>query len=298
MIQSRPYEFMVEYTPQREWVEGRGVMLWLAFFFIELGAGTFMVSSLFNNRAGMFLGWVLCAILGGGLHLFYLGHPLRFWRMLISAGWRSSWISRGIYFVSLFLTLGAIFLVVSSSGSAPMGLLVAANVFAFCTVIYGGFAMNFVNGIQLWNTPLLPLLYAVLGIWGGLGVNLMILVANGASTQVLRVEEWSRIFLLAFVFIVFVYLFSIRYQGPTAKTSVREMVAGRWATLFWAGVVFLGIVFPLAVVLGSWLAGLEIPVGLLYLTILFELIGDLAFRYCLLRCGLYSPLLPTRGYAF
>jgi formate-dependent nitrite reductase membrane component NrfD len=289
---------MVEYTPQREWVEGRGVMLWLAFFFIELGAGTFLVSSLFNNRAGMLLGWALCAILGGGLHLLYLGHPLRFWRMLISSGWKSSWISRGIYFVSLFLALGGIYWLASSSDSGPIGLLVAANAFAFCTVVYGGFAMNFVNGIQLWNTPLLPVLYAVLGVWGGLGMNLMILATSGTSTQVMRVEEWSRIFLLAFVFIVFIYLFSIRYQGPTAKTSVREMVAGRWGVLFWAAVVILGTAFPLAVVLGSWLAGFEIPVALLYVTILFELFGDLAFRYCLLRCGLYSPLLPTRSHAF
>jgi hypothetical protein len=32
MIQTRPYEFMVSYTPQTQWIEKGGVKLWLAFF--------------------------------------------------------------------------------------------------------------------------------------------------------------------------------------------------------------------------------------------------------------------------
>jgi integrase len=37
---------MVYYTPQREWIEKGGIKLWLAFFFIELGAGMFFIGSL------------------------------------------------------------------------------------------------------------------------------------------------------------------------------------------------------------------------------------------------------------
>ena len=47
MIQSKPYEFMVQYTSQREWVDRRGILFWLAFFFIELGAGMFIAASIF-----------------------------------------------------------------------------------------------------------------------------------------------------------------------------------------------------------------------------------------------------------
>jgi len=53
MIQTRPYEFLVKYTPQREWIEKRGVLMWLAMFFIELGAGAFVVSSIFGSLLGM-----------------------------------------------------------------------------------------------------------------------------------------------------------------------------------------------------------------------------------------------------
>ena len=294
MIQTKPYEFMVKYTPQREWIEKRGIMLWLAFFFVELGAGAFIVSSVFGSLWGMFIGWFLCGVLGGGFHLLYLGHPFRFWRIILSHGWKTSWISRGLIFVGLFLILGAIHLILVQWASPVPGLLIAAGVFAFCTIVYVGFVMNYVNSIPLWNTPLLPVLYVILGIWGGLGVTLIALLATRDTAVVGSVEEWSRIFLLAFIFIVFIYLFSIRYQGPTGMTSVRQIVSGKWSPLFWVMVVVLGMVLPLGVALGSWLVGSAIPVVLLYLVVIFELLSDLALRYCILRYGLYAPLIPAR----
>src|SRR5512136_139789 len=175
----RPYEFMVSYTPQTQWIEKGGIKLWLAFFFIELGAGMFFVASLLNNVLAMSLGWLLCAVLGGGFHLLYLGKPLRFWRMAFSSGFKTSWISRGIIFVSLFLLLGFIHLLLVQSGLRSTPLLVLADLFAFLTVIYGGFAMNYVNGIPLWNTALLPILYVVSGLWGGAEVTLGIALAGG-----------------------------------------------------------------------------------------------------------------------
>jgi formate-dependent nitrite reductase membrane component NrfD len=293
MIQTRPYEFMVKYTPQREWIERRGIMLWLAFFFVELGAGTFIVSSIFSSLSGMFIGWFLCGVFGGGFHLLYLGHPFRFWRIILSSGWKTSWISRGLIFVVLFLILGVIHLILVQWSSPVPGLLITAGVFAFCTVVYVGFVMNYVNSIPLWNTPLLPVLYVILGIWGGLGVTLIALLSTGATAIVGSVEEWSRIFLVAFIFIVFVYLFSIRYQGTTGKASVRQIVTGKWAPLFWVMVVVLGMALPVGVAFGSWIVGLTIPMVLLYLAVIFELLSDLALRYCILRCGLYAPLIPA-----
>ena len=80
-------------------------MLWLAFFFIELGAGMFFVASFFDSLLAMFIGWLVCGVLGGGFHILFLGKPARFWRMVFSSGWQTSWISRGLSFVILFLIL-------------------------------------------------------------------------------------------------------------------------------------------------------------------------------------------------
>ena len=284
---------MVQFTPQREWITGRGIIFWLAIFFIDLGAGTFVVSSIFGSLLGMLVGLLVCAVLGGGLHLLYLGHPLRAWRIILSQGWKTSWISRGLYFVGLFLLLGLIHIILSQWASPITAVAIAATVFAFLTVIYVGFVMSFVNAIPLWNTPLLPVLYAILGIWGGLGVTLVIMLATGLHMA--SVELWLDIFLVSFIFIASVYLLSIRYQGLGGKTSVRQMMTGKLAPLFWIMVVTLAMALPLAVALGNWLAALVIPVPFLIVVVLFELLGDLSLRYCLLRCGFYSPLIPPYG---
>jgi len=299
MIQTRPYEFMVKYTPQREWIERRGILLWLAFFFIELGAGMFFVSSFFNNLWGLFIGWLICAVLGGGCHLLYLGHPFRFWRMLISSGWKTSWISRGLYFVTLFLILGAVHIALVFWTSPTIPLVVVADIFAFLVIIYGGFAMNYVNGIALWNTALLPILYVVSGIWGGAELMLASALATGETGLGITVEEWIRILLIGFIVILAVYLVSVRYGLPAGGVSVGEIVRGRWALLFWIVVVLLGIVLPAVVIIMSFLAGLEAtPVALLYVAILCGLLGDLATRYVILRCGYYHPVVPSSVYAY
>jgi formate-dependent nitrite reductase membrane component NrfD len=298
MIQKRPYEFMVSYTPQTEWIEKGGIKLWLAFFFIELGAGMFFVASLFDNLWAMLIGWFLCAVLGGGLHLLYLGKPLRFWRMALSSGWKTSWISRGIIFVTLFLLLGLAHMLLIQSASRFTALLVAANIFAFLTVIYGGFAMNYVNGIPLWNTALLPILYVVSGLWGGAEVTLGIALGSGGIAVGVAIEEWIRILLIGYLLLIPVYLMSVRYTSSAGQVSVRYMVSNRWSPLFWVAVVILGMVIPLAAVINSFLTGLETgSAAFLYGAILSGLIGDLAMRYLILRCGLYSPLIPSSSYA-
>ncbi len=298
MIQTRRYEFMVRHTPQKEWIEKRGILMWLAMFFIELGAGAFMVASFFDSRLGMLLGWLLCGVLGGGFHLIYLGHPTRFWRMLFSSGWKTSWVSRGLLFVTLFLGLGMMHMIMLQWASPVAGLLIAADICAFLTIIYVGFVMASVNGIPLWNTALLPVLYLILGVWGGFGLTLVALLAAGTTdTAMGTVEQGARVFLITYAFIVFVYLFTTRYQGETGKASVKEIVAGKLAPLFWIAVALLGTAFPLGVALVGMAAGLSIPAGLLFVLIIFELLGDLALRYCILKAGLYAPLISGTSYA-
>lgn len=297
MSQSRPYEFMVQFTPQRQWIEGSGILFWLAFFFVELGAGAFLISSIFGSLPGMLIGWLIAALLGGGLHLLYLGHPLRAWRMLVSSGWKTSWISRGLSFVGLFLILGLAHMLLIRSDSSPLWLLIAADIFAFLAVIYGGFAMSYVNGIQLWNTAVLPVLFVVASIWGGIGLTLIAVSMTGATSVLISLEGWARLFLAGYAVILATYLMSVRYQGPGGKTSVKEILAGRLSPLFWVVVIALGIVLPGAAVLLSLAAGLELSGAFLYLMILLELLGDMFLRYCILKAGYYAPLIPTSNYS-
>ena len=290
------YDWMAKHTPQSEWIERRGILLWLAFFFIELGAGMFFVASFFDNMQAMLAGWLVCAILGGGFHLVFLGKPARFWRIVVSSGWQTSWISRGLIFVSLFLILGLIHLVLATWAESGIALLVVIDIFAFLTIIYGGFAMNYVNGIPLWNTALLPVLYVVSGLLGGAEIVLGITVAGGEISSGIAVEEWIRILLMGYVILIPIYLLSTRYTSVTGQASVRYMLLGRWSIVFWILVVLVGMGMPVAAVISSYVMGLETtPVAFLYIAIFSGLIGDLTVRYLVLRCGLYSPLIPISG---
>jgi formate-dependent nitrite reductase membrane component NrfD len=285
---------MIEHTPQTEWIEGKGILVWLAFFFIELGAGTFFISSIFGSLLGMLFGWLICAVLGGGLHLLYLGHPLRAWRILVSSGWKTSWISRGLYFVLFFLVLGAIHIVLTLWISPAVGLLIAADIFAFFAVIYGGFAMSYVHSIQLWNNGLLPVLFGVSGLWGGVGITLLTQLGTGA--KVLNdMGKWAHAFLVSYILLVVIYLLSAGYRGMTGKFSVREIVGGRWALLFWLMVVGLGMALPLGITVSSIVHRAFLPLSFLSVTVLFELIGDLCLRYLILRSGYYHLLVSAPG---
>lgn len=292
MIQTRPFEFMTRYTPQREWIIGRGVLLWLAFFFIELGSGMLFVAALFNSLWGMFIGWLICLVLGGGLHLLYLGQPLRFYRAFLRP--QTSWISRGMIFISLFAVLGMLHLALAYWTSSPLALLVIVEIVAFLVTIYGGFAMSYVNGIPLWNTALLPVLYVVAGFWGGAELALGVALASGTLTQTgPGIEELIRVLLGAFILVVAAYLVSVRYGSKAGEVSVREIVVGRWWVLFWIVVALLGVAFPLGVVSSTIVSGLEaIPAVFLGLSIFFELLGDVTLRYLILRNGYYNPLTP------
>ena len=53
-----PYDFMVKHTPQKAWIQGKGVLLWLAFFFSEIGAGIYLVSLFLNVPQGWLFGWL------------------------------------------------------------------------------------------------------------------------------------------------------------------------------------------------------------------------------------------------
>ena len=214
--------------------------------------------------------------------------------MVFSSGWKTSWISRGLVFVVLFLVLGFIYIALASSGVRSTPLLIGADVFAFLTIIYGGFAMNYVNGIPLWNTALLPILYVVSGLWGGAEVTLGITLAAGEVGVGTAIHEWIPPLLLGFVLLIPVYLMSVRYTSLTGQASVRYITSSQWSPLFWIAVVVLGMVIPLAAVVGSFATGLEAtPPAVVYGAILSGLIGDLAMRYLILKGGLYSPLIPS-----
>ncbi len=293
------YEWMVKYTPQTEWIERRGILMWLAEVSGGLGGGLYLVSLYLNSLWGMFIGWLIILLLKGGFHIAYLGKPLRFWRMMppFSNGWKTSWIARGLIFVVLFIGFGAIQIAASywlPETTWEVVFMVLAGIMAFGVIIYSGFVMNYVNGIPLWNTALLPVLFVVCGILDGFGLVLAIALGGG-NVDIMVAEAGSRVLLIASALLIVIYLWSTSYMGPTGKYTVMELIRGNIAPVFWVGIALCGIIIPIVIAVSSYFAG-EASSPLLIVGIICDMIGAFSLKYCILKAGIYSPLIPSTAY--
>jgi len=289
------HEWMVRSTYQTEWIARRGILLWLAMYAGGLGGGLYLVSLYFNSFIGMLVSLLIVAVLKGGFHFAYLGKPLRFWRILFRP--QTSWLTRGFIFVVGFVGFSAIQLVLSLwlPGTVwEIFLKVLAGLMAAGVIVYTGFVLNSVRAVSLWNSPLLPLLFAMCGLLGGFGLTTVIGLYGG-NVDLHAAEAGSRGLLVINALLIALYLWRAMQKDETGRKSVMDQMRGMAAPVFWIGVIGLGIVSPLAAALFGYLSGEVIP-AVLITGVICEIIGGLSVRYCLLRAGLYKPLFPRPSY--
>jgi formate-dependent nitrite reductase membrane component NrfD len=207
MYQTKPYDYMVKYTQQKGWIDGRGNFIAFAFFLGGISGGLFMAAAYFDSLLGMFIAWLLSLSMGIS-YMVHLGQPAQSWRMFMKPG--TSWISRGFIFIMLFIGLTAITLILSQwfpdATTAISTFKILAGVFAFAQSIYTGFAVSYVSAIKLWNSAILPILFVVCGFSGGLAIMMAISLGSGADLTVL--ENITRITLIGFAVILLVYLWN------------------------------------------------------------------------------------------
>lgn len=284
------HEWMIRYTRQTEWIDRRGLVLWIAFYAGGLGGGLYLVSLYFNSLWGMFLSWLIIAIVKGGAHLIYLGKPLRFWRIIFRP--QTSWLARGLIFVLLFVVFAAIQLVFSYWLPGTAGEIVfkvLAGITALAVTVYTGFILNTVKAVPFWNSALLPVLFVLCGVLGGFGLSVVIAL-NGGHVEIVAAETGSRWLLIINALLIVIYLWAAANRETTGKQSVMEQIRGSVAPIFWIGIVILGIIIPLAIAFSSYFIS-EISAALLVTGVACEVAGGLALRYCVLKAGAYSPLI-------
>lgn len=290
MIQTKPYDYLVKYTPQRDWIEGHGILVAFAMFFGGISGGLYLASLFFDSLLGMFVAWLL-AMVTGMVDMAHLSKPMRFWRMLLKP--KTSWISRGFIVIWMFLGLAAIQLAISqwtSASSAETVFKVLAGICAFGVAIYSGFVVSFVNGIKLWNSSIIPVLYVVAGVTGGLAI---LLIATQDSAYLgMAIYNVVLIALVAYAVCVAIYLWTATYESKAARDSVARMLKGDIALVFWLGVVALGIVLPIILILPFSL-GDSTSTAAFIIAAVGAIIGGVALRYTILKAGVYSPLVPS-----
>jgi formate-dependent nitrite reductase membrane component NrfD len=301
------HEWMVKPMQQMEWIQGEGILIWLAEVFSSLGTGLYLVSIIVGSWWGALIGWLIIMLLKLPLHLIYLGKPLRFWRALppFTGAWRTSWIARGFFFTTVYSGVGLIQLILgyyimtnygtldpTSNGLAILdfAVKVLAGILCVLTAVYCGFMMSFCKSVPFWNTGILPIVIMNAGIADGLALVIGIgLFTSGMDIHFL--ESITRILLIVNIGLISTYLLNSSYRSETAKLSAKRLLVGEVALSFWIGVVILGILVPLIISIAGYFTA-EISHTALYVAIATHTIGAFALKYCILKVGIYKPLIP------
>ncbi|MBW1767906.1 MAG: DMSO reductase, partial [Deltaproteobacteria bacterium] len=242
----KPYLWMTDYTPQEEWIDRQGLLLWLAFFFTEVGAGLYLVSLFFGFWRGCLVGW-LFAILGGGLHMLYLGKPERAWRAILRPV--KSELSRGLIIMSLFLAFGAIQIAPSVSilsalpwKSGLLFLKILMTILSFFVITHGFMTMNVMASIPFWNSAILPVFSVASGIWIGTQLAMGFGFSDrGLLTSLEPVARWS---LFIYAFLIIYYLWNANHATMAVRESLKIILKGELSRYFYTGVVMIGLIVP------------------------------------------------------
>ena len=291
MIQSKPWEFMVKYTPQRDWIEGHGIMVAFALFFGGIAGGLYLASLYFDSTIGMFVAW-LFAMATGLTDMAHLSKPTRAWRMLFRV--KSSWITRGFMFITLFIGAAAIQLAIRQwapgAAAAETFFKVVAGIFAFGVAVYSGFVVGFVGAIKLWNSAIVPILFVVAGLTGGLGI--LLLASQGQSAaQVTEIARASFFVLAGYAVFTAIYLWGSSYGNTNAQDSVKRILTGEVSMIFWMVVVVIGMIVPLGLI-APFAFSTTVSAAAYIIAGACIIVGGVGLRYVILKAGVYSPLVP------
>jgi formate-dependent nitrite reductase membrane component NrfD len=312
------HEWMVKPMRQKEWISGKGLLVWLAEVFSALGMGTYLVGLIAGISEittwawwATVVGWALIVIFKLPLHLLYLGRPLRFWRAIppFTKAWKTSWLARGMFFSIVFVAAGFAQMVLwyllhwgdlSSSAAGVVTALswvvgIVAGVFILLTGVYCGFAMSYCKSLPFWNTGLLPIVFVIMGVADGLALTMGVNLATGGDEAAISaLESWSRILLVVNALLIAGYLVRAYRRHSAAELAAQDLIKGSTAWVFWILLVILGIVTPLVISFTTiFMSGNTEP--LLIVAIVCHTVGAFALKYSVLKVGIYRSVLPGVG---
>ncbi len=290
---------------QIEWGFGgrrrlRDGALLMALFLGGIGAGQFVVSTWFIHSATSALVGVLIVGVGKtAAHLAYLGQPSRFYRLFLRP--RTSWISRGLIFMVVFVALSAAYLapdiglgwVPWASGSAlGRALWVCAILSAALVMVYDGFVLASCKSITSWNTALMPPLFFTYAMAGGVAMTyLTMTVSGGKILDQATLNNLDAVLLTTMFALVIIYMVNMTASTSAARESLRRLTATRLAVMFVGLAIVAGLLVPLTVAYYHELAVQgTVASALLALSSVLELAGDLSVRHSILRAGLHAPV--------
>jgi formate-dependent nitrite reductase membrane component NrfD len=287
-LSHRLADLTVAYRPQRQWIDGRGILIVVAHFFTGIGAGAWLFSAIVGYDTGLVAGLVLVAVLGGGAHLLFLGQWARVWRMVSRP--HQSWISRGLLGIALFVPTAAAYVTAGApEGWAGAALLTLSLAGVAVILTYQGFVLAVSRAIPFWRSPLLPPLYAAYALRGGAAVLLLATALTGDHLDEVDDVELVKLWVVASSAVLVLVYLVLANRGPdAARQSVHQLVTGRISPVFYGGVVIAGLALPLvAGAIGYATDASRVLIGIVAAS---SLVGDFYVKYCVARAGIYRPV--------
>ena len=195
-----------DYRPQREWGEGRGILMVVGHFLVGIAGGAWVMGALYGSIAAQAVA-VGLGVLGAFAHLAFLGKPARAFGMMRRV--RTSWIARGFVGLSLFLIGGSAYLAswwLGSDAGALRWLSRIANPIAWVgalTIIgYMGFCYTASKAVPFWHSPLHPAIYIAYAARGGIAALLLVAAVSGAQPEPQLLYLWVGVTAIVVLFFV------------------------------------------------------------------------------------------------
>ncbi len=215
-------EFKKEYQPLSKWaalVSVPAIIVGLLFLLADLGEPIRSINVFANVESSVMTWGSIIIVLFTLVGLFYVSFWLRFFP------WSNNTRLRKL--------------------SAEAGLALA-----LATMIYTGLLLGVAPGRPLWNSPLIPVLFAVSGLSSGIALTAIIsILAPIKKLETLhpidQIHKLDSYVIIAEFIVVASLLASVFVGSFTGSGSVTTILTGQFSLVFWFGLVTLGLIFPL-----------------------------------------------------
>jgi len=267
-----------------------------AYFFLGgLSAGLFFIAVMFNNwkkdykvlaKPAAILSPIVLAA-GMGLLAFDLGHPFKFWRLMVTFQPTSA-ASWGTWLLSIFFILNVYhaYLLIKGDDAKAGKIGYLGLPFALCAATYTGVLLAQMQGMALWHTALLPWLFLVGSIISGLALVILAAIAMGKTNELGdkffalgKTLAWLIVLELGMIFTEVLILLN---GGTEAVLSAKVFLTGNYSFLFWVVEIIVGAVIPLLILFNP---NKIKKLSLQSIAAVFVLIGICAMRFVVVMAG-------------
>ena len=243
----------------------------------------------------------IALVAGIVLLLMDLGNPDRIWGLLSQPF--ASVLGTGAVVLGSLCALSLAFLIYQVMARSPrfavnVGVYVVGGILAIITMSYTGLLLSRALCYDLWMTPWLVALFVASSLSCGLAAILVLYVGRGSAGRGLSKASGLAAFrglalclALAELAILVVFLADRLAFGGTADDSVRALLSGEFAGLFWVALVGGGFAVPAIVNVAGYDTRLARWASWATLAASTSvLIGGLALRYLVVSAGIFAPL--------